>query len=73
MADQTRTPAAADAPDSTQNEKLTADENWARYEYGRDRGHTLFCKEVRRLEDVYLGGGSQCRLGMAGRGRAEIG
>lgn len=59
--DQTRTTVAGgdDAPDAAQNEKLTADENRARYEYGRDRGHAQFCQEVRRLEDLYMGGGSQ--------------
>lgn len=40
-------------------EKRVADENWQRYEYGRDRGHNEFCKHARRLEDYYLGGGAQ--------------
>lgn len=62
MSDQTRTTmsgGADAAADAEQHEKLTADENWARYEHGRDRGHAEYCRRARRLEDIYLGGGSQ--------------
>lgn len=38
-----------------------ANANWARYEYGRDRGHTIYCRRARRLEDLYVGGGLQWR------------
>lgn len=37
----------------------TADENWGRYEYGRSRGHIDYCRQARRCEDFYLGGGLQ--------------
>lgn len=33
--------------------------NWNRYEYVQGRGHDLFCREARRNEDFYLGGGLQ--------------
>lgn len=41
------------------NEKQVADENWQRYEYGRDRGHDTYCQKAKRLEGYYLGGGEQ--------------
>jgi hypothetical protein len=37
----------------------TAQENWDRYEYGRQRGHIEYCTQARRCEDFYLGGGLQ--------------
>lgn len=33
--------------------------NWGRYAYGRQRGHSEFCKRAARLEGMYLGGGEQ--------------
>lgn len=36
-----------------------ARENYARYWYGRQRGHIDWCKRVKRFEDLYLGGGRQ--------------
>lgn len=41
------------------NERALIDEVWARYEYGRDRGHTQFCSTAKRNENFYLGGGLQ--------------
>lgn len=36
-----------------------ASENWARYLYGKDRGHTDYLTHAARCEDMYLGGGRQ--------------
>ncbi len=36
-----------------------ASENWARYLYGKDRGHTDYLLHAARCEDMYLGGGRQ--------------
>ncbi len=36
-----------------------ARENWARYLYGKDRGHTQFMEHANRCEGMYLGGGEQ--------------
>jgi hypothetical protein len=36
-----------------------ARENWARYLYGKDRGHTDYLPHAARCEDMYLGGGRQ--------------
>lgn len=36
-----------------------ASENWARYLYGKDRGHTDYLIHAARCEDMYLGGGRQ--------------
>lgn len=33
--------------------------NWQRYEYGRARGHSDYCKAAKRNERFYLGGGLQ--------------
>ena len=33
--------------------------NWARYEYGRSRGHRNYCRQARLCERMYLGGGLQ--------------
>ena len=42
---------------------VTADsaarDNWARYLYGKDRGHTDYLPHAARCEDMYLGGGRQ--------------
>lgn len=45
--------------DTKQSEKSKADENWQRYQYGRDRGHDKYCERARRLDDYFLGGGEQ--------------
>lgn len=34
-------------------------ENWARYIYGRDRGHSRYMEQVKLCERMYLGGGLQ--------------
>lgn len=34
-------------------------ENWERYCYVRDRGHSDYCEKAQRLEQYYLGGGEQ--------------
>lgn len=36
-----------------------ARENWARYLYGKDRGHTDYVIHAERCENMYLGGGRQ--------------
>ncbi len=36
-----------------------ANENWARYLYGKDRGHVDYLPHAARCEDMYLGGGRQ--------------
>ncbi len=36
-----------------------ARENWARYLYGKDRGHIDYLPHAARCEDMYLGGGRQ--------------
>lgn len=36
-----------------------ARENWARYLYGKDRGHTDYMRQAERCEDMYMGGGRQ--------------
>ncbi len=41
------------------SESAVAAENWSRYQHLRDRGHREYCRQARRLEDYYLGGGSQ--------------
>ncbi|WP_295487833.1 genomic island protein [uncultured Pseudomonas sp.] len=38
---------------------VTAAATWARYEYGRNRGHLDYCQRARLLENFYLGGGAQ--------------
>lgn len=38
-----------------------ARENWDRYQYGKNRGHIEYMQQVRRCEDMYLGGGRQWR------------
>jgi hypothetical protein len=43
----------------TLDEARIVSDNWARYEYGRARGHKEYCQKARRLEDYYLGGGLQ--------------
>ncbi len=36
-----------------------ARENWARYLYGKDRGHIEYTEQAARCEGMYLGGGEQ--------------
>ncbi|MGH8446873.1 MAG: genomic island protein [Solimonas sp.] len=48
-----------EAVDAVLSDKAIADENWQRYQYALDRGHDVFCREIRRLEDMYFGGGKQ--------------
>ena len=38
---------------------LLADQNRARFEYGRFRGHMEYCADARLLERMYMGGGLQ--------------
>lgn len=42
-----------------QREKRAACENWARYEYAKQRGHFDYCIQAIRNERFYLGGGLQ--------------
>lgn len=37
----------------------TAQENWQRYQYGKDRGHLRYMAQAARCEGMYLGGGEQ--------------
>ena len=41
------------------SERLIAQNNWQRYEYGRMRGHREYVIQARRCEKFYLGGGDQ--------------
>ena len=41
------------------SERLIAQNNWQRYEYGRMRGHREYVIQARRCEKFYLGGGEQ--------------
>lgn len=36
-----------------------AQDNWARYQYGKDRGHLRYMAQAARCEGMYLGGGEQ--------------
>lgn len=38
---------------------IRARANWARYEYGRNRGHRVYMEQAKRCERFYLGGGLQ--------------
>lgn len=42
--------------------RMRARSNWARYEYGRNRGHRAYCRQARLCENMYLGAGLQWRL-----------
>ena len=44
---------------TTKNSNTTASENWARYVYGRDRGHREYINNAKRCEGMYLGAGEQ--------------
>lgn len=41
------------------SDKQKATDNWARYEYGLNRGHTNYVEQARLCENYYLGGGCQ--------------
>jgi hypothetical protein len=41
------------------SDKQKATDNWARYEYGLNRGHRNYVDTARECEDYYLGGGCQ--------------
>lgn len=41
------------------SDKQKATDNWARYEYGLNRGHTNYVEQARLCENYYLGGGGQ--------------
>lgn len=41
------------------NGDATARDNWARYQYGKDRGHLEYLEQARLSEGMYLGGGEQ--------------
>lgn len=43
----------------SQDSLRRAHANWARYEYGRSRGHRDYCRQARLCERMYLGGGLQ--------------
>ncbi len=36
-----------------------AKENWARYQYGKERGHIEYMEQAEKCEGMYLGGGDQ--------------
>ncbi|MCH5583121.1 portal protein [Pseudomonas syringae] len=46
-------------PDNSPEAKQKASENWARYVYGCNRGHTAYIEQARVCEDFYMGGGRQ--------------
>lgn len=48
---------AQKSPKSSTND--AARENWARYLYGRDRGHLEYQAQAAKCEGMYLGGGEQ--------------
>lgn len=41
------------------NDTEIARKNWGRYVYGKQRGHTAWCEQAKKLEGMYLGGGEQ--------------
>ncbi len=43
----------------TAEKNCIARDNWARYLYGRDRGHLEYMAQARKCEGMYLGGGGQ--------------
>lgn len=55
MADQQTTPATSTHTGSYS----AAQENWARYQYGKDRGHLEYMVQAHKCEGMYLGGGDQ--------------
>lgn len=47
------------ANQKTGTHNCIARENWARYLYGRDRGHLEYMEQAKKCEGMYLGGGEQ--------------
>ncbi|QHE96856.1 genomic island protein [Pseudomonas cannabina pv. alisalensis] len=45
--------------DNSPEARQKASENWARYVYGCNRGHTAYIEQARVCEDFYMGGGRQ--------------
>ena len=43
----------------TADKNCIARDNWARYLYGRDRGHLEYMAQAKKCEGMYLGGGEQ--------------
>lgn len=41
------------------NPARLASDNWNYYEYANQRGHREYCRQAKRCEDMYLGGGLQ--------------
>jgi hypothetical protein len=41
------------------NGDATARDNWARYQYGKDRGHLVYLEQAKLSEGMYLGAGEQ--------------
>ena len=54
-------PLARSMREGNGNDLMLAAENWGRYEYGKQRGHTDWCERAARYEDYYMGGGLQWR------------
>jgi hypothetical protein len=69
----TTSPAAVPSSTLRPNADSVAEQNWQRYVYGRDRGHTNYLLQAQRCEAFYLGGGRQwneadkAKLRVAGR------
>lgn len=47
--------------DNKHSQDDVARQNWERYRYGVDRGHTNYTEQAKRCEGMYLGGGEQWR------------
>lgn len=47
------------ANQKTGTHNCIARDNWARYLYGRDRGHLEYMEQAKKCEGMYLGGGEQ--------------
>ena len=50
---------AAPATSKHSGSYTLAQENWARYNYGKDRGHLDYMVQAKICEGMYLGGGEQ--------------
>lgn len=46
-------------PSITTSTFTIAQENWARYQYGKDRGHLEYMEQAKKCEGMYLGAGKQ--------------
>jgi hypothetical protein len=42
-----------------QSDYSLAQENWARYQYGKDRGHITYMERAQKNDGMYMGGGRQ--------------